>query len=71
MYDYIKKLIDLLPHDMRGSKYTAAPDFFQTDNEEAVKLSTELSDVFHKLTAQVLWGSKNRTADLQLRTYFL
>ena len=54
MYDCIKKLINSLPEDTLGSKHTAAPEYlFQTDNEQPIKLSTEMSDLFHKITAQI------------------
>ena len=67
MYDYIKKLIDSLPDDVKGSKHAVAPKYlFWTDNEEATKLSTELSYLFHKITAQVVWVSKQGRPDLQL-----
>ena len=66
MYDYIKKLINLLSEDMQGNKYTAASEYlFWADDEEATKLSTELSYLFHKVTAQVLWVSKSGRPDLQ------
>ena len=59
MYDYIKKLIGLLPEGMFGSKHAAAPEnLLQTDDGQATKLSKEMSDLFYKITAQVLWMSK-------------
>ena len=59
MYFYIKKLSGSLTDDMKVSKHTAAPEYmFWTDDEQATKLSTELSDIFHKVKAQVLWVSK-------------
>ena len=37
MYDNIKKLINLLPEDMKGSKHTAAQEhLFQTDDGQAI-----------------------------------
>ena len=49
MYDCIKKLIDLLLDDVKGSNHTSAPEYiFRTDDEETTKLLTDLSDLFHK-----------------------
>ena len=73
MYDYIKKLIKSLLDDMRGSKQTSAPEYlFCINDEETIKLSTELSDLFQKVTVQVLWvSSKRGGSNVQLRTAFL
>ena len=72
MYDYIKKLINSLTENMMESKHSAAPEhLFQTDDGQAIKLSKEMSDLFHKITAQVLWMSKRGRPDLQLGTTFL
>ena len=57
---------------MKGSKHTAAPEYlFWTNNKQATKLSAEMSDLFHKITAQLLWISKQGKPDLQLGTSFL
>ena len=59
MYDYIKKLIDSLSEDMISAKHTAAPEYlFPTDDEDAIKLSKEMSDLFHNITTQILWVGK-------------
>ena len=74
MYDYIKKLIDSLLEGMKWSKYTAAPEYylFRTDDEDAMKLSKEISDRFHKITAQILWVlGKLGGPNIQLGTTFL
>ena len=64
MYDYIKKLIASLPGDMIGSKHTAAPEHLFRTDEEAIKLSKEMIELFHKITAQVLWMGKRARPDL-------
>ena len=53
MYDqYIKKLIDSLPEDSIGSKHTAAPEYLFLTNENTTKLSKDMEELFHKITAQ-------------------
>lgn len=55
MYDYyIKKLIDSLPEDMIGIKHTAPPEHLFRTDEELSKLSKDMSELFHNITAQVL-----------------
>ena len=71
MYDCIRKLINSLPEDMKGSKQTAAPEYlFRTDDEQATKLSIEINVLFHKITAKVLCISKGGRPNLQLVTLF-
>ena len=65
MYDYINKLIDSLPDDMKESKHTAALEYiFCIDSEEEIKLLPERSDLFHKVAAQVLCISNYGRPDL-------
>ena len=61
MYDYIKKLIDslLVQEDMKEFKHTTPPGYlFWSDDDNAIKLSTEMSDLFHNITAQTLWVAR-------------
>ena len=71
MYDYNKKLIDSLLADMIGSKHTAAPEHIFRTDEEVIKLSKDMEELFHKTTAQVLWICKGARPELQLGTAFL
>ena len=73
MHDYTKKLIGSLLDDMKESKHTAAPEylFWTDDGEEATKLLAELSNLFHKVTAQELWINKHIRPDLQIGTSLL
>jgi len=72
MYDYIKKLIDKLPPDMIGTKPTAAPEYlFKTGDRSAQPLPREQAEVFHTLTATVLYLSMRTRNDLQLACGFL
>ena len=55
MYDSINKLNNSSPEGMKGLKHTAAPEFlFLTDDQVSIKLSKERSDLFIKITAQIL-----------------
>jgi len=72
MYDYIKKMIDILPTEMRGNKPTAAADhLFKTDGEPGAKLDPKTADLFHSLTAMSLYLGKRARPDLQPPTAFL
>ena len=62
MYDYIKKLIDWLPEDMIGS-ILQYQNIFRTD-DKAIKLSKDMVELFHQITAQVLWIGKRGGLDL-------
>eukprot|EP00536_Pseudo-nitzschia_multiseries_P017800 jgi/Psemu1/52590/gm1.52590_g len=56
MYDYVKKLIDKLPADMKGMKPTAAPEYlFKTSDEDAVKLDKARNEQFYTLVATALY----------------
>ena len=73
MYDYIKKLIDSLSECMIGSKHTVAPEHLFRTDVEAIELSKDMEELFHKITAHILWIGKRGKPDLpvKLRTYFI
>ena len=52
-------------------KHTAAPEHLFRTDEELSKLSEEMSNLFHKITAQALWIGKRERPDLQLGMIFL
>ena len=71
MYDYIRKMLKEVPDEMRGTRATAAPGYlFKVDNP-APKLNKAKSELFHHLTAQMLYLGKRGRPDVQLGTAFL
>ena len=63
IYLYIKKRINSLPDDMKGtSKHTTAPEYlFWTNAEQAIKLSKETSNLFHKITVHGSVSSEDQS----------
>ena len=56
---------------MIGNNHSAVQEYlFQTD-KEAIRLLKDTEELFHKITAQVLWIGKRGRPDLQLGTAFL
>ena len=74
MNDYIKDLVDECPDDLRKGTATtlAANHFFQVNvDPNAEKLSTSDAEVYHHLTAKVLYLAKCTCPDLQADVAFL
>ena len=52
MYDYINKIIDSLPDDIRGTAATPARSIlFKVDESNATKLDAGTANLFHPYTA--------------------
>ena len=72
VFDHIKKLIDKLPDDMIGEKWTAAPEcLFRADGSEAKLLDEDKKELFHTITATTLHSSQRGRPDLQSAVAFL
>ena len=74
MNDYIKGLVDECPDDLRKGTATtpAANHLFQANvDPNAEKLSTSDAEVYHHLTAKVLYLAKCTCPDLQADVAFL
>ena len=72
MWDYIQGIIDECPKDLQTGAATspAAYHLFQV-NLNAKKLNQQGADLFHHLTAKVLYLSKCTHPDLQTAVAFL
>ena len=59
MPDFVKEIVEQLPDALRTGPSTtpAGNHLFQT-NERAIKLSVEDAELFHRLTAQLLYLCK-------------
>ena len=69
-YDFVKKLYNELPEDMKEGRYryTPAPeDLFKT-NEDSPKLDCARKETYHCITAKTLWLSQRSRSDIQLAT---
>ena len=68
MHDYIYKLLrDILPEDLRGMRTIAAPGYLFKTDREGEKLNKQVADVFHHITAQVLYLGKQARLEVHTR----
>ena len=72
MFDFLKEIIAETPEElMKGVSSTPAANHLFEVNEHAKPLPKEDADLFHHLTAKVLYLSKRARPDLQLAVSFL
>ena len=69
-YDFVKKLNNDLPDDMKTGRYQNSPgpeDLFKVNNESP-ELDAARKEEYHKVTAKTLWLSQRSRPDIQLAT---
>ena len=71
MIDYIGKILDNIPEDMKGESATPAAHHLFDIAEDATKISQADADIFHYFVAQLLYLSKRARPDIQLSVSFL
>jgi hypothetical protein len=71
MEEYIWELLEETPEDMAGVCATPAANHLFQVNNQPVLLSQERSDLFHHLTAKLLYLSKRARPDIQTAVAFL
>ena len=74
MRQYVKKLIDEAPSDFNGTSPTpAAKHLFEIDTrtQNIPLLTAEKKNIFHHITAQLLFLSKRARPDVQTAVAFL
>ena len=71
MIDYIENMITELPANMSGTVRSPASSHLFDVNDDAEKLSTELSDFFHHIVAKLLFLCKRARPDIQTAVAFL
>ena len=71
MIDYIGKMLDDIPEDMKGESATPAAHHLFDIAEDATKISQADEDLFHHFVAQLLYLSKGARPDIQLSVSFL
>jgi Reverse transcriptase (RNA-dependent DNA polymerase) len=63
MKDYIEKMIEEFPETLKESNYPWNENLFKED-EKAIRLSKERSEMFHKIVAKGLFASKRGRPDI-------
>ena len=71
MDDYVKDLLDEAPEDMGGTATMPAADHLFTVSQEPEYLDDATSELFHHLTAKLLFLAKQARPDIQTATAFL
>jgi hypothetical protein len=71
MEDYIKSMLEEVPDDMTGTATTPAADHLFKIDEQAAPLSEGESEVFHSITAKILFLCKRARPDVQTPIAFL
>jgi hypothetical protein len=71
MIDYIQAMLDELPTDMDGEAATPAASHLFEVNDKAIPLDKETAELFHHLTAKLLFLCKRARPDIQTAVAFL
>ena len=71
MINYIGKVLDDIPEDMKGESATPATHHLFAITEDSTKLPQADSDIFHHFVAQLIYLSKRACPDIQLSVSFL
>ena len=66
MIDYIGKMLDNNPEDMKGESSTPTAHHLFDIAEDTTKLSQADADKFHQFVSQLLYLSKRARQDIQL-----
>ena len=69
-YDFVKKLYDDLPDEMKTGRYryTPAPEDLFKISESSPKLDCARKETYHHISAKTLWLSQRSRNDIQLAT---
>ena len=71
MDNYVKAILDEAPHDMDGVVLTPAVDHLFDVNPDAESLDTAQAELFHHLTAKLLFLCKRAHPDIQTPVVFM
>ena len=71
MQDYIDEILAHIPEDMEGVAATPAADHLFKTRSDADPLDAETADLFHRITAQLLFLCKRGRPDIQTAVSFL
>jgi len=71
MYEYVKKIVDESLDDMGGIAKTLASSHLFLTNPECRKLPEKTAQLFHRITAKLLYLCKRTRQDIQTAVAFL
>jgi len=71
MYNYIDKMLEELPTNMRGLATTPASSYLFNTDPGCKKLNNDEGQLFHHLVAKLLYLSKQTRQDIQMAVAFL
>ena len=71
MIDYVQGMLDEAPEDIGGEAATPASRYLFEVDEECTKLDAETADLFHHITAKLLFLCKRARPDIQTAVVFL
>ena len=71
MINYIGKILDNIPEDMKGESATPAAHHLFDIAEDATKLSQANADIFHHFVEQLMYPSKRARPYIQISLSFL
>jgi hypothetical protein len=71
MEEYIDEILTGLPEDMNGMATTPAADHLFKTRSDAPKLNKERAELFHRVTAQILFVAQRGRPDLRTAISFL
>jgi Reverse transcriptase (RNA-dependent DNA polymerase) len=71
MDDYVESVLDEAPVDMDGEAETPAAEHLFTVRDDATKVTKEVGELYHSLTARLLFLSKRARPEIQTAVAFL
>ncbi len=71
MWDYLRKVIKEFPEEIMGVYATPVSDHLFKVQEDRMKLSKELAEVFHHPVYQLLFAANRARRDIQTAVSFL
>ena len=71
MEEFINKILIGLPEDINGVATTPAADHLFKTRNDAPKLNKERAELFHRVTAQILFWAQCGRPDLRTAILFL
>jgi hypothetical protein len=71
MDDYVESVLEEAPSDMDGEAETPAAEHLFTVQDNAPKVTKDIGDLYHSLTARLLFLSKRLQPEIQTAVVFL
>jgi len=71
MYEYVRKIVEESPDDMKGIAKTPASGHLFNTNPDCDKLPEKTAQIFHHITAKLLYLCRRTRQDIQTAVAFL